>query len=280
MENIDNLEMLLKQRDELTILIKQNKEAVETTLLDFLKQHCVKGDVTLTLSTDINDACVFFEKNKWYIRATLKFYTDDVERLAKGYEFDFHSSCMMTIYENTGIEINCGTSGGYYSTDKYQVARAHLISSIWDNETSIIEIAKRTFDYDTYLQYKNVIRQISNIEAQLANQKEKDAYNNTLIALRGAKYLAKRSSKTHFAMTENGCIDWTKEIGINFHFYDIEKIEKVTEKTVKTIDSYYRSVNHHYKLDKIILSIRRKELFIFDEIPQDYFEPKSEEAEA
>lgn len=282
MENIDNLQMLLKQRDELETLVRQNKEEVKTTLLNFLTEHCLKGDVELGLRINFNNtwACSPDESGRWYVYVEVKFYTNDAKRLAEGYEFDFHSSFDLRIYEKRGIELSCPTSGGYYSTDKYQVARAHLISSIWDNEDAILNLIKRTFRFDSYLQFNDVKYQISKIEDQLKAQKERDAYDEIVKALKGGKYLANRSSKSRYGETEDGHTDWDKELGTDFHFYNIEKIEKVTEKTVKTVDSNYHWVNHYYKLAQIVSNIRYGQLFIFDEVPQDYFEAKTQEVGA
>ena len=152
MENIDELKLI---RQQLVEQVNANHKAIEDKLKSFLSSHCVRGNVDLYLTSDIRFRYNY--NSKFTLMCNVGFMTDDPERIKKGWQSDFGSTFYLDINE-TYIEINKGTIGTYRSSDKYQVARDHFISNIWDNEDLIIEIIKENLCVETWDELENYCR--------------------------------------------------------------------------------------------------------------------------
>lgn len=272
---MDTIEQLIQKRNDAHDAFKKNEKEVVDAITNFLNMHCVPEGVEIIVALS-QDTPWSYNRDKgdtYCYRGYIRFKTDNPKRIADGYTYDFGSDFNIDI-SPSAIRINKGTCGEYSLEDKFQVARDRMIYHIWENHDAIIEVMTSRVRLELNKEFRDVDRQIDNINNELERQERERQRGEALLKLKGAKYIC--CHKTSKKYDEN----YEKQIGTHHHFFDIFTIKKITEKSVLGSYENYRWENKRLELRHILYGICNGDIIVGNEIPQDYDEPFEEVKES
>lgn len=261
METLDLLQNLVKERDELIKVVDAQEETLQSKLYDlFTSLSEYEGLTMMPLACNIERPWNLSKKNtsSFEVTTSVEFYNENGDKWPSGQiKADFGSDISLYIYEDH-IEMNYGTCGQYSSKDKGQMSRAMFVPELWKHESQICSICKSIININDYDHLLQVRHQISTIENDI-KQAERDREKQEIIdKIKKAKFICKRR------IADDGYWDDNNKYIVKKKFYvyhSFETIKKVTDKSVITIDEYWRD-NHRHDLNSIVADIREGVLFL------------------
>ena len=266
MNEIDKLDELREQQKELAQKWHAQVVAVTDKLYNDLLGPLNNGPSQLyypedkTISIDDYD-WPEREGFKWKVRVDVKFCKqpdDTTSRL----DYDFGSGFDLYI-TNFEIKVNHGSCGTWGLEDKGQWSRILLIKAIFDHQDDIIRELDKIIDISIGRSLTMITREIDNIERDIRLAKEKREKEEVLSTITIGKYFAKRGY--HWEWDE---VEESKKV---YHFYDIEKIVKITDKNFIIKDNY--GDTHFRNKDIWLMKIKNKTMYVInskdEECPQE-----------
>ena len=260
METINLLQKLNEERTVLADAIKAQEEALDEKLFTFFKTISeYDGLEMMPLQCDIRKPWSYEDENSSFeVQLTIRFFDESGAKWPSGQpKSDFGSDISLYIFDDH-IKMNYGTCGDYTSKDKGQMTRAFLVAKLWENEDTICSIAKASINMNDYDELLNIRRQIDRIEDDIKKAQIERERKETLEKIRKAKFICKRRKADDGHWDENNKYIVTREFYV---YQSFEKIKKVTDKSVLTIDEYWHD-NHRRDLNSIINDVKNGYLFL------------------
>lgn len=257
MEGIERLNKLLEEKNDLLGKVKDQHSRLDKELTTFIKSINEYDGLELDdIHCDIRRAWSRNHKGI-EVRFYIYFKEADKERIAKGYTHDFGSNIGVSVYDD-GIEMNYGTCGDYTSKDIGQMSRAMLIPKLWENEMIIVNKCKRMVNLNELDTLDKVNCEISQINWDIKKAEDDRIRNEILFKLRKSQYICKRRKIEDYHWDEN---DNYVTDGYSWVYNSHEKITKITDKSIMTMDDFWHD-NHRRNLHDTITQIKNGELFL------------------
>lgn len=257
------LEELESRQDELYEKWMANKQLVTTKLFDYLDEinegAPLKVFRRVGSVVDINDYDRWKYRNnpnyKWSLHINIEF--PDPEN---PYKSDFGSDFYLYA-SNIALSINHGSCGTWDKSDLGQYSRLTLMLEMFKHQDDIIEMLDQLIDLDLKQELENVSTEVTNRHDKIRWEEEERMNNEILAKAIPGKYFAEIGYHWHDT-DDGGCVRVP-------HFYNIEKILKVTPKCFTTEDTmYYITDRHRRDKNTYINRVKRGRLFIIDDPEQ------------
>ena len=265
MEGIDLLQNLNEQRKVLFDAVKTQEEALNEKLFTFFKTISeYDGLEMMPLQCDIHRPWPLNEENNLFeVQLTIRFFDENGAKWPSGQpKSDFGSDISLYIFDDH-IKMNYGTCGDYTSKDKGQMTRAFLVAKLWENEDAICSIARASINMNDYDELSKVSRQIDRINDDIKTAQREREREEILMKIRRAKFICKRRKQEINGRWDEEKREYVND-GYEYVYHSFEKIKKVTDSNVLTVDEYYHD-NHRRNLSQIISDVRGGYLFLQDE---------------
>ena len=204
---------------------------------------------TVTIDNHIR----FPREADWEVREEIRFVNQDPKSKSP---YDFGSSFSLYIYSNH-IEINHGSCGQWGLDDKGQWSRLILMKAIFDHQDDIIRELGALLDFKVYEELWDLQCERDRIERDIENARIEREKQELLAQVKPGKWFAQLG--WHWVYPEG------KPSERVFHWYNCEKIVKITDKSFLTEDKYS---SYRRNKDNYIYALKRKTLFIIDN-PED-----------
>lgn len=265
MEGIDLVQNLQNERKRLFESVDGQKKALADKLLTLF--NTIKDDNLELLPLYIDLSRPWRPKDEdqssFEVTTTIRYKNIKGETWKDGTPRDeFGCDISLYIYE-FGIEMNYGTTGTYSRNDLGQVARAKLVCKLWENEDTIVSIAKATLNMVDYGELQEVNRQLDQIDRDIKTAERKAKEDEIVRKLKKGTFLAKRKKRAINERWDSEQGEWVND-GYEYIYHSFENIKKITDTNVLTQDTQWLD-NHRRNLQQVIYSIMAGELFILTE---------------
>lgn len=254
------LEQIKPIRDKFFTAFKEDEAKIGEVLNNFLRP--LTWDKGLEL-LECHPRIGYGSYNEqWRIDTTLYFKTKDEGRIDRGYSWDFGSDINMYIHADH-LELNYGTIGSYTKKDLGQISRVYLVFKLWENENELLERINDNLNINNRTAFEDLNREINDIQWELNHRKEEREKKDILEKIKNAKYLAVCRKEYLNCIWDSEEGTYKNETPI-YRYTNVDKIDKITEKNVITIDNYWKE-RHLNNLDQVIHNIKCKTMALLDE---------------
>lgn len=257
------LEQLKEQESVLSENYKSQRRRATIKLYDILKD-LNNGPCELLIPDPVQNPVnidtrywSYDSEDDWEVREEIRFKAWKNDE--RGYDFGSDIDIYIT---KDDIKINHGSCGTWGLEEKGQWSRILLIKAIFDHQGDIIREMSQIVNLDKIKELYKVRNEISKINEEIRKEalaKETEEVRSLLFKSVG-KYLATKGR--HWCWPKDGEAEGHYE----YHYYNHEKIEGITQKSVLTSEASYNWVQHRHKLDSIIYDLRNHNLYIVDNI--------------
>lgn len=268
---IDNLIQLRERETELRKAWYTQRQKVTTRLYEILDNLNLGPLSLITPEEDrpveIDNWGPFGKKIKWKVSEEVYFFNPDEQ------SYDFGSSFSLYIWDEK-ITLNHGSCGEWGLEDKGQWSRLLLMKAIFDNQDYIIQELDPLIDMSVRDELWDVCTQINNISQALKRIEDENKTKEILSQLKPNLYLCTNSKHWEYYKDEKG--NFIEIDGKDGHYINswipYYKILKITDKTIIAVETYndgteaYSWTKHHLKLSEIIGKIKRKNIYIIEDL--------------
>lgn len=193
--------------------------------------------------------------DEWEVDCTIGFPGKE------GRQLDFGSTIDVELFTSK-LEVNVGTCGSYDNTDIYQVRRVHLLSKMWNAESTLLKELSGVVEIELVKEYEHLFSERDQIKREIREAEDAAERASLLEQLSKAKYIY--GVRQHYNYETK---KYENSLG------SVRKIIKITDKTVITNDcndageSYYPgSSNNWEKLGFIIGSLKAGTIYLSDSV--------------
>lgn len=216
----------------------------------------------------------FGAKIKWKVREEVQFFNPDENGR------DFGSTFSLYVWD-TKITLNHGTCGEWGLENKGQWSRLLLMKAIFNHQEDIIRELDPLIDMSVREELWDVSSKINSISQDLKRIEDEKKSKEIISQLKPNLYLCHISKQWEYYKDKNGnFIEVAGKDGYYKRSWVSEyKIVKVTDKTIIALETYangtesYHWKKCHLKLSQIVGNIKRKQLYIVEDLtiapPQD-----------
>lgn len=195
------------------------------------------------------------EGYKWSLRLDVEFPDPtDSNKSDFGSDFNLYIS-------NLDLSLNHGTCGTWDKSDLGQYTRLKMMVAVFEHQDDIIRMLNEMIDMNIFYQMETLGTEISARHDQIRIAEEEALNKKILSEIVPGRYFAVLGYHWHY-LDEGGC----EKV---YHFYNKEKIIKVSEKTFITQDPNYHWETHRRNKESYLFQIKTSRLFILNDINQE-----------
>lgn len=272
MDQLERIEQLKARQKELFDHWHYMKQMVTFKLYELLNSlnigpsEIFKTDDEM-VSIDVNP---YGQNAKWEIREGIYFKDDEGGR-------DFGSSIDLYI-SDVRVRVNLGSCGTWDLRDKEEWSRLLLVKQIFDHEEDIIREISKLVDISEVDERNAISRELDQINRSIQQAKDEQERKEWIEKIKNAKWIGRLGSSWEYDRGPDGQI---LPDGIGHyvsHYYCLDKIVKVTDKSILTNEcsnegSEYSWIHHRLDLKLVIYKLKRKDLYLITDLnkfpPQD-----------
>ena len=275
MEQLERIEQLKERQKELYDHWKYMKQMVTFKLYELLDQLNIAPLPIFKTGDEIVEIDIpysYGEKDaEWEVRETIYFKNDEGKR-------DFASDICLYI-DSKRISVNIGTCGRWDLRDKGQWSRILLLKEIFYHEEDIIRELSKIVDVSEIDERYAISRELDQINRTIQQAKNEEERKEWIVKIKNAKWLGKLGKHWEYDKGPDGFIDPDSPGKYINHYYNLEKINKVTDKSILTNEcdndgSPYNWINHRLDLSSVISKLKRKDLYLITDLNE--FPPQDE----
>ena len=193
---------------------------------------------------------------RWRLSKEIEFSAWIKEDIEKGRRYDFGSSFSLYI-SSFKISLNHGSCGTWDKADRGQISRLYLMARIFENEDRIISELDAMINPQIIRDYYQASADYNNLDRQIKEAQRKKEEEELLATIKPGMIFARRGY--HYYSN-----------GRQYHWYDCEKITKITDKNFLVQDSYGDA--HRRDKTYCLYCLKSKALYLIntpeDPVPQ------------